>query len=141
MYEYDQGNGWRVEITCVEEYRAVDRWNIPPEKVKYPELPRGLVVVPMDPKDIAEDQRVFDAVGNQGTEQMREAVADCIVYMKPVCLSADGLPVMDDVGGLPGYCQFLEIIHGTNDKKKDKMKEWAMERGWNGRKQKPSSIL
>lgn len=35
---------------------------------------------------------------------------------KPVCLAADGLPVLDDVGGIPGYIRFLRGINQTKEK-------------------------
>lgn len=35
---------------------------------------------------------------------------------KPVCLAADGLPVLDDVGGISGYIRFLRGINQTKEK-------------------------
>lgn len=61
------------------------------------------------------------------------------------CMDADGLNVMDDVGGVGGYCEFLKGIHdeeqnGPYDNAVDS-KIWARSMGWTGRVTKPENIL
>ena len=65
---------------------------------------------------------------------------------RPVCIAADGLPVLDDVGGIYGYCAFLNAIHGKDGgdfgfDDKDETKEWGRSQGWSGTMKKPESIL
>ena len=57
---------------------------------------------------------------------------------KPVCVYADGLPVMDDVGGIHGYADTLREINEEKDR--DSM-GWARSLGWTGRVVKPENIL
>lgn len=63
-----------------------------------------------------------------------------------VCTSADGLPVMDDIGGLDGYCDFLQRSHINYVEEefleeKYALMDWAYSQGWTGRMKKPKNIL
>ncbi|MBP5231669.1 MAG: hypothetical protein ILO68_08050, partial [Clostridia bacterium] len=58
---------------------------------------------------------------------------------QPVCVFADGLPVMDDVGGVWGYCEFLETLHDPYADPEER--EWARDMGWTGRLKSPKNIL
>ena len=60
---------------------------------------------------------------------------------RPVCVKADALPVCDDVGGIYGYCNLLEAIHGDDLEEKESMKEWARGMGWTGRRTNPINML
>lgn len=60
---------------------------------------------------------------------------------RPVCVAADALPVCDDVGGIHGYCNMLEALHGEDLSEKEYMQEWARSMGWTGRMIKPVNIL
>lgn len=60
----------------------------------------------------------------------------------PICLEADGLPVMDDVGGVCGYIDFLSTIHESEDEdERRSAREWARSLGWTGRMIKEKNIL
>ena len=60
---------------------------------------------------------------------------------RPVCVEADGLPLCDDVGGISGYCNMLEALHGDDIDEKESYKEWSSGMGWTGRNVKPENIL
>ncbi|MEG1716980.1 MAG: hypothetical protein RR275_09240, partial [Lachnospiraceae bacterium] len=60
---------------------------------------------------------------------------------RPVCVDSDALPICDDVGGIYGYCNMLEVLHGEDLEEKESMKEWARGMGWTGRKTNPPNIL
>lgn len=60
---------------------------------------------------------------------------------QPVCVEADGLPVCDDVGGISGYCNMLEALHGKDKEEKESYKEWSRGMGWTGRNVRPENIL
>lgn len=63
---------------------------------------------------------------------------------RPVCIMADGLNVMDDVGDIGGYIRFLESINSKDPaeaEEKEQNKIWAKGMGWTGRKTKPENIL
>lgn len=60
----------------------------------------------------------------------------------PYCLEADGLPVMDDVGGIYGYCRFLDSINDKNNiEEANELKEWASGQGWSERMTKAEKML
>lgn len=77
-------------------------------------------------------KKKYEASGNP-IEQIEEH--------RPVCVDADALPVCDDVGGVHGYCNMLEALHGEDLSEKESMKEWARSMGWTGRMIKPINIL
>ena len=60
---------------------------------------------------------------------------------KPVCIAWDGMSLVDDVGGVGGFCEFLEVINGDDSKMKKEYKEWARSLGWTGRMPKPENLL
>lgn len=54
---------------------------------------------------------------------------------KPVCLHKQGLSVLDDVGGLSGFANFLRIIYEGENKEEVKMtRAWARSLGWSDKK-------
>lgn len=119
LYKYDYGDGWHVKITVSDEYRMVYT-----------------------------DEELTGFVNSQGEEvddEFLKTVCQVLFEGAPLCLEADGLPVMDDVGGVYGYCEFLKGIHGKenngpyDDPKESK--EWARALGWTGRMSKPKNIL
>ena len=74
-----------------------------------------------------------------------DAESDVIKVLRdhsPICLAADGLPLVEDVGGFGGYIDFLQTIHESEDEDERKQaREWARSLGWTGRMIKPQNIL
>ena len=66
---------------------------------------------------------------------------------RPICVAADGLPVMDDAGGIRGYCELLRVVKGKEESEvsafesKEDAKDWARMMGWTGRKNKAKNGL
>ena len=66
---------------------------------------------------------------------------------RPISVAADGLPVMDDVGGIRGYCELLKVVKGKEESEvsafesKEDAKDWARMMGWTGRMSKAENIL
>ena len=59
-----------------------------------------------------------------------------------ICLESDGLDVMDDVGGIIGFADFLQTIHESdNEDERENLREWARGLGWTGRNSKPCNRL
>ena len=56
-------------------------------------------------------------------------------------MAADGLNVLDDVGGLGGFEEMLSTLKGNDPDEKESMREWARGMGWTGRVTKPENIL
>ena len=72
------------------------------------------------------------------TDEEKEFV--CQNY-RPRCIRKDGLNVLDDVGGMWGYRDFLVTIHEGSKEEQKEMREWARYLGWTGRNANPKNIL
>lgn len=132
IYSYDYGDGWQIEITCVDELESFDRWNKPSED--------SWVLAPTTNESIAEEQQPIDRNGKEPEGELREQIISVIVKRRPICIAADGLPLLDDVGGIQGYCDFLLSVHGKYEDKEETI-DRGRRQGWNGRMNKPENIL
>lgn len=92
-YEYDYGDGWEVEISCTKLFKKDHR---------------SLYQVILDP----DTDKTFKP----------RTVQSIVRKHNPVCLSYDGNSLMDDVGGLRGYVDFLAKIHQNDHKHKSAAK-------------------
>ena len=90
---------------------------------------------------------LFDAVDNRQhfecevDEELRAQLALVDVKKMPICTKADGLNVMDDVGGISGLLDFYRTINGDDPDEKAEMREWARGLGWAGRMSKPEKMV
>lgn len=65
-----------------------------------------------------------------------------IATHSPVCVASDGLPVVENVGGLNGYINLLIVLNRShNEKEITETLKWARSFGWTGRESKPQNIL
>jgi predicted transcriptional regulator len=82
---------------------------------------------------------IYEYDYGDGWEVRVEYKGECIGEAKPVCTYVDGLAVMDDVGGIHGYCAFLA---GENQYENiEESRDWARFMGWTGRMSKPENML
>ena len=121
IYSYDYGDGWEMLITCADEYEVRDNVD-------------------------AAEPNLINRNGEEAEGELREQMIEVIEKRRPVCIAADGLPLLDDVGGVGGYCAFLAGIHGEDCggypyKNKEETIEWGRYMDWNGRMYKPKNIL
>ena len=131
-YHNDYSDGWEVRITCKEFYYTKDLWD---------RASGGFIILPLSAKRFLEETDAYDHNNNQVESPLCDQIAQAVVYHRPVCIGADGLNVMDDVGGVAGFSNFLTTIHeGTVDEMEER-KSWARTQGWSGRMQKPAAIL
>ena len=110
-YEYDYGDSWDVCIKLKDCYY----------------LEQKAIAYNMD--NVAQ------------SEELSLKLAAVIDKKKPVCIAADGLPVMDDVGGIYGYIEFLKNLHEGSKEEREKMKVWACFMGWTGRMNRAEKLL
>ncbi|MDD4690583.1 MAG: hypothetical protein PHE51_12685 [Eubacteriales bacterium] len=84
----------------------------------------------------------MDSCEKRITDDTAEYINSVIIKYSPVCIASDGMNVMDDVGGISGYCNFLSTIHESkNEEKKIEMREWGRYMGWTGRNSNPLNRL
>ena len=83
--------------------------------------------------------------GRISEKTLIKAVDKCHTLYRPVLIAGDGEMLMDDVGGVEGFAEFLEVIHPQVDKmtknereaaerKKEEYLEWARGQGWHREK-------
>jgi len=136
IYSYDYGDGWDVRITLEDCFYTKDRFDAQRES----ELSGG-IVVPVTDKQVLADKTAFDMNNQKLGKAMTLKVATVAMKKKPIGLAVDGLSLMDDVGGIHGYIDFLRIIHGEDSDEKQDMKEWAKWMGWTGRMNTPETLI
>ena len=84
---------------------------------------------------------VYDS-GNTGDEKLSAQVKQVMETGRPLCIAMDGnLPLVQDVGGIHGYCDFLKTINGKDSYARQEMLEWARGLAWTGRRQTPEKLL
>jgi hypothetical protein len=67
--------------------------------------------------------------------ELEEAENIVLNKHKPVCINKDGISVLDDVGGLSGFVDFLGVIYEGEDKEESaNARAWAKSLGWSDRK-------
>ena len=141
FYEYDFGDDWCVKITCVDSYTANENYDTSYFAAHLSE--DGSFT---DERKIrAKDLQYVDHEGKPVLDwELRDKLQQAYIKAEPVCVMADGLNVMDDVGGLYGYRDFLRLLNSKNPddaEEKESARKWAKGMGWTGRKAKPENIL
>lgn len=134
-YYYDYGDGWEVKITCEEGYHAV--WEN--DDFDYTAADGHEILEHI--LSIDEDAVFYDSSSEKASEDLQNTLNEIQYLGKPLCVYADGLNVMDDVGGYGGYLDFLETIHGADRYAAKEMRDWARQMGWTGRTSKPENML
>lgn len=131
-YEYDSGDGWCVKITVLDKYDRKTNADLSNSS--------WFVMDIMNAKDELKNFRYFQD-GVEVDEELREILAYVDSKERPRCTVADGLNVVDDVGGLGGFQGMLSALEGDDPEEKESYKEWARGMGWTGRMTKPENIL
>lgn len=130
-YCYDSGDGWEVRISCTDVW--YDRTVF--EKDAFGRLYYAR-------EDTWAEHGVFvDMQGDVVSGEMLERIRKVAKDEKPVCVAWDGMNVLDDVGGIGGFCHMLEVLHGANSEEKKELREWAKSMGWSGRMSKAENVL
>lgn len=134
IYKYDYGDGWEVKIDLTDVYYSDAAWDHPNKS--------GWVLTPATNEQFYDDQTPLYKNGEIIEGELAEQIRSMVVNCRPVCIEADGLPVLDDVGGISGYCDMLLSIHRKDDTEAaEETKEWAAGMGWTGRMNKPDKLL
>lgn len=63
--------------------------------------------------------------------ELKKAMNQVVSAHGPVCIARQGVNVLDDVGGLSGFSNFLETIYEGEDKEEaSSLRTWAKSLGW-----------
>lgn len=136
LYQYDYGDGWEVRIDIEDIFYSDSEWDHPNKA--------GYIVLAVTNEQAHDEQTPLYRNGEIIEGELAEHIRTMIVKCRPICISADGLPVLDDVGGIDGYCNLLLALHEQDNsqfKNAEKAKEWSSGMGWNGRMNKPEKML
>lgn len=134
LYRYDFGDGWCVKVTCVEGYYINNYMDFPNEQ--------GWIQMIVKDKDIAPDWDFYNSTDDQKvTGEYAEKLRKVADRKTPICLSADGIALLDDVGGIGGFIDMLKTLHGDNIEEAEELREWANRQGWFGRAVKVENML
>lgn len=136
IYAYDFGDGWEVKITCEECFYVVDVSDMASEMYV-----DDSVVDSVHDEATLRKTKVFTREHIAQDEEVSYEIAKVKCYKKPLCVEADGLNVMDDVGGVHGYIDFLVTNKEGKPEEKESNLLWAKGMGWSGRMSKPQNIL
>ena len=126
---------------CLGSKNDKARWELI-QKTDLPVLPLSDTLIYR--YDYGDDWTVKITVVEEVEGELKDQVLET---ERPICVEADGLPVMDDVGGIRGYCELLKVVKGKEgsgagafESKEDAI-EWARMMGWTGRMSKAENIL
>ncbi len=89
-------------------------------------------------------RKFIDSEGEVVSGDLIEKLQKVVLDMEPVCVMADGLNMMDDVGGLHGFYEFLRKLNSKEPEdlvEKENLRQWASGMGWTGRKSKAENML
>lgn len=130
-YRYDYGDGWEVKITCTNAWF---------DRSTYARDEEGNML--RNKNGFIQEKSLYeDAFGNEINGEFLEKIKTIKKKEKPVCTAWDGINLVDDVGGIGGFCDFLRTINGDDPDEKQYYKEWAKSLGWTGRMSKPENVL
>ncbi len=79
---------------------------------------------------------------------------EVLITHRPLCLKKDGIELVDDAGGIDGFCQMLRTLYEPEEdeyedededddepSEQEEMWDWANMMGWTGRKISPQKTL
>lgn len=89
--------------------------------------------------DYGDGWTVYISLMDEGSPTQEQI--EKIQAMKPVCTARDGINVLDDVGGITGFCDFLQTLHEGEPEEREQMRKWSKIFDWTGRMTKPERIL
>ena len=76
-----------------------------------------------------------------------DKLEETVTKHRPICIQKDGMELVDDVGGISGFCEMLRTICECDMNNKEKREErenildWAHMMGWTGRNISPKQTL
>jgi hypothetical protein len=92
-------------------------------------------------KVFPEDSVYLDKDGKKIRGALYRAVRRAEMEKMPSCIAAEGLPLVEDVGGIQGYFDFIRNIYRGDEEMASSLREWARGLGWKGIVGKPENIL
>lgn len=90
---------------------------------------------------------VWIGANGEAVNSFVDSLEEILAKHRPICIEKDGMELVDDVGGIGGFCRMLKTIYEADIRDEDEMEErdsmlgWAEMMGWTGRKISPKHTL
>lgn len=168
MYFYDKGENWQVRIRCLNQFKLAEGKediHFPAKSIKTQELPgsdfhrlkaSNLVAEGQNPaceyslskNDISSSSALNasspgtwqDCHGRNVPDKIRGFLDTVMNTLSPVCFRSDGVMLMDDIGGISGFFEFLRTLNGRDKTESRRVRELAEIYGWS-EKTDPKTII
>ena len=134
IYAYDFGDGWEVSI------RLKDCYYTQAEDGSDSTLSDSALASATSAAALP-GKTAYNMHNHAVDEDIALKIATVVLMRRPTCIAMDGMPLVDDVGGIGGFIDFLEKTHCNDSYEKEELKEWAKGMGWTGRMSKPENLL
>lgn len=119
-YYYDNEAGWHIKIECTEVY-TLDGY---------------------EPGTIASRlHTVVDHTGAEAMEDAQDIITDVVLENRPLCTAVLGPRVMDNIGGLAGFAEFLGRYHSSERDVRTRAVRQARQQSWSPDTPSPESVL
>lgn len=100
-------------------------------------------------EDIYENSDTGAWIGANGDEMnsFADSLEEVLAKHRPICIDKDGIELVDDVGGIGGFCRMLRTVYEIDIYNEEDMQEreemlgWAEMMGWTGRRISPKQTL
>lgn len=94
-----------------------------------------------------DDKGIWKGENGEAEGEIIGFLEEVVSKYRPVCIEKDGIELVDDVGGIYGFCDMLRTIYETDINNEEDTEErrdtivWAEMMGWTGRKISPKQTL
>lgn len=96
---------------------------------------------------IRDENGEWNGVNSEMSDVLSDDLETVTAKHRPICIAKDGIELVDDVGGIGGFCEMLQTIYGCSADNEEELEEknnmlaWADMMGWTGRKINPKQTL
>ncbi len=151
-FHYDYGDDWLFKITCREIYTLQSNQISEKEtetalkKAKKqlttpnPTIENKLIACDWG-KDYQQEYTFTDTKNRELHNMLYRPLCTAYLEKRPVCTHAEGLSLIEDVGGPTGFFEFIRDIHGNDPDNAPDLREWARSKGWKETVPKPAGLL
>lgn len=94
-----------------------------------------------------DEEGVWKGLNAETPDVSVDNLEEIIARHRPICIDKDGIELVDDVGGIRGFCEMLQTIYEADMDDEEEREEresmigWADMMGWTGRRSSPRQTL